>query len=726
MSFEIPLHSLPLELTDDDAVEAAYGSQLDEIRDKLIQGLSVLVECDKQLTLYLYRALRTRLRSDRSHRRRLQLVSGHVTGDDDGSQAMMSLMQRLLAQLQDAVFSGDAERIIVLPHLDVLTTTTRSGLSAETREAAVLLYDNPDAVFVAFCDPSFELPKVIENLFPIRSSLLGIARERLAHLITRREARQLTTESLNPYALYKDLSGTHAVRCRQILSHFHDHVDYDPAAPESAAVIYREIRQMTVSADVELPRVDFDRDVGGYDAVKRKLREEILDLLLAKERSRDSEEIRHIEEIVPKGLIFHGPPGTGKTFFAKAMATALDATILIVPGPELKSRWVGESEANLRRLFAQARAAAPSIIVFDELDSFAAARGTFTGSGVEHSMVNQLLTEMDGFRSEELVFTVGTTNFAEALDPALLRPGRFELQIEIPYPDDDDRRAILEIYLKKFGLEAGEEVVEHLVQRTGGIVETGGEGGDRIRPDRPTHAARYTGDHLYALVRALKREELRRGEGPMPLTREHVNRAVGGRQRSVELQAEEEHVIAVHEAGHAVLAYVLPHCPTIKKVTIATGDEVALGYVMQAVRKNRYVTTEAELLDDICVMLGGRTAEQLCLRSVSMGASNDLQRASHLASLMVEEMGLSPAIGPRTFPPTGEDTGPRVSEKTSQVIDAEIDNILKSQHQRARQLLERYQTQLDELQRLLREKKTLGLQEIQEVFDHRDFKTTDT
>src|SRR5436309_11965417 len=145
-------------------------------------------------------------------------------------------------------------------------------------------------------------------------------------------------------------------------------------------------------------------------------------------------------------MIFWGPPGTGKTLFAKGMAAALGAAITVVSGPELKSKWVGESEDNLRQIFHRARQSAPSIIVFDELDSFASARGTYTGSGVEHSMVNQLLTEMDGFHREELVFVVGTTNFVECLDPALLRPGRFEFHLYIPYPDVQDRREILRIY----------------------------------------------------------------------------------------------------------------------------------------------------------------------------------------------------------------------------------------------------------------------------------------
>src|SRR4029079_17961577 len=162
---------------------------------------------------------------------------------------------------------------------------------------------------------------------------------------------------------------------------------------------------------------------------------EILAILAAKDRLADPAHIERIERLIPGGMIFWGPPGTGKTLFAKAMATALGAAITIVSGPELKSKWVGESEENTPQLLHRARQSAPSIIVFDELDSFASARGTYEGSGVEHSMVNQLLTQMDGFHKEEMVFVVGTTNFVEALDPALLRPGRFEFHLHIPYPD---------------------------------------------------------------------------------------------------------------------------------------------------------------------------------------------------------------------------------------------------------------------------------------------------
>src|SRR5262249_23239324 len=197
------------------------------------------------------------------------------------------------------------------------------------------------------------------------------------------------------------------------------------------------------------------------------------------------------------GMIFWGPPGTGKTLFAKAMASALGAAITVVSGPELKSRWVGESEEQIRHIFRRARQSAPAVIVFDELDSFASARGTYTGSGVEHSMVNQLLTEMDGFHREEMVFVVGTSNFTEILDPALLRPGRFEFQLYIPYPDADDRRDILQIYDHKMALHMTPEALEFAVRRSGEFVEGAATG------------TRYSGDHLNALCRAVARIRLR-------------------------------------------------------------------------------------------------------------------------------------------------------------------------------------------------------------------------
>src|SRR5262249_4999454 len=268
--------------------------------------------------------------------------------------------------------------------------------------------------------------------------------------------------------------------------------DY-PANPQNA---FRQLRQATLGGTLEVPNIGLDSDIGGYARVKEQLRNEGLNPLAPKEQLTSEEQIKGIEELLPKGMIFWGPPGTGKTLFAKAMATEIGGAVTVVSGPELKSKWVGESEENLRQIFHKARQSAPSIIVFDELDSFATARGTYTGSGVEHSMVNQLLTEMDGFHKDELVFVVGTTNFVEALDPALLRPGRFEFHLHIPYPDGDARKAIIKIYDKKMNLKMSEEALDYAVKRTGPGYQT-------------AQGTPFSGGHLNALGRSMARIRIR-------------------------------------------------------------------------------------------------------------------------------------------------------------------------------------------------------------------------
>lgn len=681
MSITLPLTDLPQSLGPFEAVEAAYPSEIAGVVDALQANLPVLVECDKGLSPFLWRCIRDRIKAIG-----LQAVYLNGRPDPNAPPNPMAggIVSTMISQLRDAVRGATEQRVIVMPHLDLLTTS-QGGLTAEAREVIPLLYENPNLVWLGFKDPSMPLPKVIESLFPRRFSILGIARDRLRYLITEREARKFG-RTFNPYGLYTFVSGVHAARLRRIL----------PAVtgedfPDDPRPAYDQLRQATQSSDVAVPNIHLDRDIGGYAQVKTRLKDEILDLLVERAKLDSAEAITRVEQLIPRGMIFWGPPGTGKTLFAKAMATALGAAVTIVSGPELKSRWVGESEERIRQIFVQARQAAPAIIVFDELDSFATARGTYTGSGVEHSMVNQLLTEMDGFRRNEMVFVVGTTNFPESLDPALLRPGRFEFQLHIPFPDAPDRRAILHVYDKSLGLQLTDAALEYAVRRTSGVVEGG--------------TSRFSGDHLQALGRSIARRRIREKlTGPTEIP--DVEHALTAHLDLPKLTPTEERVVATHESGHAICAMHCAHAPPIERISIR-GDLVgALGFVQYGDQAHKYVTTRNQLIDHICILFGGREAEELLLTDLSIGSAQDLERATGIARGLVEQLGMGTEV--RVWPDAaGRHAERSPSERGKERIEAEVLALLAEQRQRARDLLLKHQAEVTALRDLLLEKKVL-------------------
>jgi cell division protease FtsH len=663
MSVFISEQELPQELSAEQSVESAYAESLSDTTSDLLRGLPVLIECDKDLAPYVFMNIRSRLKQ---HDLRCLYLDGRPPANQPADAMQCGLVGTMIAQLRDAVRGAVERRVVVLPHLDLLTTS-QGGLTAEAREVIPLLYENPELVWLGFKDPSFPLPEVIENLFPHRHSLLGIPRPRLKHLITQKEARKFGKE-FNPWSLYKYVSGMNAVRLRKMLSTLTGE-DY-PSDPKRA---YAQIRQATSGGKLEIPRVDLETEIGGYGKVKQRLTSEILDVLATKDKRTEPEEIKRLEELIPRGMIFWGPPGTGKTLFAKAIATAIGAAITVVSGPELKSRWVGESEERLRQLFHRARQSAPSIIVFDELDSFASARGTYTGSGVEHSMVNQLLTEMDGFNSEELVFVVGTTNFVDILDPALLRPGRFEFHLHIPHPDTEDRRAILKIYNDKMKLEMTEDALEFAVRRTGEYVEGAAPG------------TRFTGDHINALCRAVARSRLR-DNVTRPTEPADIDRSLTEWIDRPKMTPDEERVVATHEAGHAVCALFCPNAPPIDRISIRAEMAGALGFVRHQDHAHKYVVTQGRLIDDICVLMGGREAEQLLLNDLSIGSSGDLVRATNIARALVEDYGAGGQnVGIGYYPTLSEPNQPQqqLSPQQLEAIDRQVGEILETQRQRA-------------------------------------------
>jgi cell division protease FtsH len=544
---------------------------------------------------------------------------------------------------------------------------------------------------------------VIENLFPHWLSILGVPRNRLRYLITQKESRKFG-KSFSPWQLYKYVSGVNAVRLRRLLSTLEGE-DY-PADPKR---VLAQLRQATLTNHMEIPNVDLDKDIGGYTKVKQKLRAEILDTLQKRDRATDPEEIARLEELIPRGMIFWGPPGTGKTYFAKAIAASIGAAITIVSGPELKSKWVGESEENLRQIFHKARQSAPSIIVFDELDSFATARGTYTGSGVEHSMVNQLLTEMDGFHKDELVFVVGTTNFVESLDPALLRPGRFEFHIHIPYPDDDDRRAIFAIYNEKMRLQFDDAALDYAVTRTGNryITATG---------------TAFSGDHINAICRAVARLRLREGI-TSPTTPKLIERALTEFDEKVELHEKDLPVVATHEAGHFLVSIFCPHHPPPEKVTIQSDMPWAPFFTQFRHEKKRVGMSRSEMFDEITVLYGGIEAERLLIGDISTGASgmghpnSDLSRASLFAEYMVEVCGMSNLAAPlRSF---RDHKGDRqvLSGSMAEAIDRQVNTIIVEAQAKAAAILAKHKQTLIQLRDELIEKKTIEGERVQQIID---------
>lgn len=682
----VPESQLPDDLSLFAAIEAAYPDELSRAADALARSLPVLIECDKGLVGFFYAALRGRLR-------RRQIRCNYIDGraPQEPGQMPMGLVPTMIGQLREAVRGGthDADedrRVMVLPHLDLLTTSSGT-LTSEAREVVALLYENPNILWLGFRDPSFALPKVIANLFQHRISIIGVSRERLAHLVTQRESRKLGPSGLDVYKLYKHVSGVHAIRLRQLLSSLEGE-DY----PEDPSPVWAQIRQATLEGELSVPELSLDDDIGGYEAVKKRIRDDILDIIARKEALDDPKQVARIESLIPRGMIFWGPPGTGKTLFAKAIASALGAAVQIVNGPELKSRWVGESEENLRRIFIQARQSAPSLIVFDELDSFAAQRGTYTGSGVEHSMVNQLLTEMDGFRANEMVFIIGTTNFVESIDSALLRPGRFEFHLHIPYPDASDREAILKIYDQRLGLEFSEAALTHALRQTGHPIE----GSDAV-------TGRWSGDHIQALCRSIARQRLRDGRED-ETTIEDVEQALTANLDLPKLTPEEEIVVATHECGHAIVALHTEHSPAIDRISIRGDLTGALGFVRYADPAHKYVVTHAQLIDSIATLFGGREAELALLGQLTIGSGHDLERATDIAQSLVQSFGLqeSGSLEVRRF-----GAKEPLADKTRERVDDEVRALLERERARARGIIDEHRGELEALRDLLLEKKVI-------------------
>jgi cell division protease FtsH len=436
--------------------------------------------------------------------------------------------------------------------------------------------------------------------------------------------------------------------------------------------------------------VTFD-DVAGIDEARGELME-VVDFL------KNPERYRRLGGKIPKGVLIVGAPGTGKTLLAKAVAGEARVPFFSLNGSDFVEMFVGVGAARVRDLFAQAQEKAPSIIFIDELDALGKARGISPivgGHDEREQTLNQLLAELDGFDTQKGVMILAATNRPEILDPALLRPGRFDRQVVLDRPDLKGREKILRVHVRDVKL-APDLDLSLVAARTPGLV-----GADlaNLVNEAALHAAREGTDAV-----------------DMADFDEAIDRVVVGLERkSRVINPKEKEIVAYHEAGHALVAETREHADRVAKISLIPRGVAALGYTQQKPTEDRYLMTRAELLDRLDVLLGGRVAEELVFGDISTGAQDDLQRATDMARHMVARYGMSEALGLATFEAPRQalflnvpSMGQReYSEETARRIDAEIEQLLKTAHGRVRETLGNKRGILEALAKRLIEKEVV-------------------
>jgi cell division protease FtsH len=439
-------------------------------------------------------------------------------------------------------------------------------------------------------------------------------------------------------------------------------------------------------------------DVAGVDEAVAELRE-VVDFL------RDPERYSRVGAHVPKGTLLVGPPGTGKTLLGRAVAGEAKVPFFSITGSEFVEMFVGVGAARVRDLFEQAKEKAPCIVFIDELDAVGRSRGGLGAMGTHderEQTLNQLLAEIDGFDPSRGVILMAATNRPEILDPALLRAGRFDRQILVDRPDLRGRIAILKVHTRK-GAFAPSVDLEIIARRTPGMA-----GADLANV--VNEAALSAARRRVPLVEQRDFEEA-------------IDRLqLGPRKKSRVMSDEEKRRVAVHEAGHALVALSLPHADPVHRVTIIPRATGALGATLQLPTEDRYLMTRAELEDRLCVLQAGRTGELLLLGDPSTGAEDDLQRATEIARQMVERFGMSERVGARTFGQPGSRfldnpfiEAREASEESARLIDAEIAALVGNAAARARSLLEKRRRDLERLAQRLITDETLEREELQKL-----------
>lgn len=442
------------------------------------------------------------------------------------------------------------------------------------------------------------------------------------------------------------------------------------------------------------------KDVAGADEAKQEL-EEVVEFLKHPKKYND------LGAKIPKGVLLYGPPGTGKTLLAKAVAGEAGVPFFSISGSDFVEMFVGVGASRVRDLFEQAKKSAPCIVFIDEIDAVGRQRGAGLGGGHDEreQTLNQLLVEMDGFGANEGIIMIAATNRPDILDPALLRPGRFDRQIVVDRPDIRGRQEILKVHVK--GKPISPEVeLGVIARRTPG----------------------FTGADLSNLVNeaALMAARKNKNKIDMPEMEEAAERVImGPERRSRVISDKEKRLTAYHEGGHTLVGMLLDNTDPVHKVTIIPRGRAG-GYTLSLPKEDRYYATRSEMLDELKVLLGGRVAEALVLKEISSGASNDLQRATSLARQMICEYGMSPELGPMTFGHRqdqvflGRDIGrdKDYSEEVAAKIDKEIRKFIDEAYQKTESLLNENMDKLHLIADALIERETLEGEEIDQLMKY--------
>ena len=442
-----------------------------------------------------------------------------------------------------------------------------------------------------------------------------------------------------------------------------------------------------------VPKVSFN-DVAGQDNAKQEVAELVAFL-------KQPESFRQLGAEVPRGVLLMGPPGTGKTLLARALAGEAGVPFFSISGSEFIEVFVGVGASRVRNLFAAAKKNAPSIIFVDELDSVGRTRGTGLGGGHDEreQTLNQILAEMDGFEGHEAVIVLAATNRPDVLDPALLRPGRFDRHVTLDLPDRKDRLALLHIHSRSVPLAADVDM-------------------DKVASGTPGFSGADVKNLINEAAMLAAREKAK--QVAMRYFDEARDKLLLGSVRTLAIQPDERHRLAVHESGHTLAAFFLPHSDPLYKVSIIPRGR-ALGGTQQLPDKERHTYPEEYLKDRLVVMLGGRAAEKALLDSVSSGADDDIRQATSLARAMVSRWGMSEDIGPvdmresEEHPFLGREMAqPRhFSEHSAEIVDRAVQTLLLEAEQRASDLIRQHRTKLEGLIAKLESKETLQREDIE-------------